>query len=72
MSRRPTELYRVRRIEPDGNIKESRLYATVAAASARARRWRRRGWHVTVERSSHPVTFHPDPRPWMGGNTCST
>ena len=67
MTRSPARLYRVRRIEPDGNIKESRLYATVAAASARAKRWRRLGWQVTVERSEGPVAFYLDPRPWMRG-----
>lgn len=69
MTRRLT-VYRVRRIQRNGTIKETRTYLTGAAAHRRAHLWRTRGWRVTVHRSSAPVVFIlADTHPRGGDNT---
>lgn len=61
MTDRRYRLIRVRRIDPDGTVRESRYYVHRMAARARADRWRRAGWTVEVATSTVPVAF-------QGGN----
>lgn len=51
-----TRLYRIRRVEPDGTVRESRYYRSHAAADARAMRWRGAGWDVDMA-VSEPITW---------------
>ena len=67
LERRMT-VYRVRRFQRDGFIKETRTFLTGAAARRRAHLWRTRGWRVTVHRSSAPVVFIPVEKHPRGGD----
>ena len=57
MTDRSYRLIRVRRIDPDGTVRETRYYATTAGARARADRWRAAGWTVEVASTTAPVMF---------------
>lgn len=52
-------LYRVRRIDESGEIREARLYVKRSGAEYLRDKWEARGWDVTVEVSAFAPVFVP-------------
>lgn len=52
-------LYRVRRVEQSGEIREARLYVKRSGAEYLRDKWEARGWDVTVEVSAFSPVFVP-------------
>ena len=52
-------LYRVRRIEQSGEIREARLYVKRSGAEYLRAKWEARGYDVTVEVSAFAPVFIP-------------
>lgn len=56
---RAVSLWRVRRIDATGTIRQVRYYAMRAAAAYRADKWAAAGWAVETHRTPTPVRFTP-------------
>ena len=52
-------LYRVRRVDQSGEIREARLYVKRSGAEHLRAKWEARGWDVTVEVSAFAPVFVP-------------